>query len=158
MIDVGGGDSRLVDHLIARGLRCVTVVDISRAALERAKQRLTDAPVTWIEADVAGQWSAVPVDFWHDRAVFHFLTDAADRARYVEQLRRMLKPGGQAIIATFALDGPEQCSGLPVVRYSGETLVRELGPEFRLVQTIAETHRTPTGGAQAFLYNRFSRG
>jgi hypothetical protein len=70
----------------------------------------------------------------------------------------MLKPGGQAIIATFALDGPEQCSGLPVVRYSGETLVRELGPEFRLVQTIAETHRTPTGGAQAFLYHRFSRG
>ena len=157
MIDVGGGDSRLVDHLIARGVRCVTVMDISGAALARARQRLPDAPVTWIEADVAGQWRVAPVDFWHDRAVFHFLTDAADRARYVEHLRRTLKPGGQAIIATFALDGPEKCSGLPVVRYSGETLARELGPEFRLVQTIAETHQTPAGGTQAFVYNRFNR-
>ena len=146
-----------MDHVIARGLQCVTVLDISDAALRRARERLPGAAVTWIEADVTGEWRASPVDVWHDRAVFHFLTDAADRARYVEYLRKTLKPSGQAIIATFALDGPEKCSGLPVVRYSGETLARELGPEFRLVQTIAEAHQTPAGGTQAFLYNRFSR-
>jgi SAM-dependent methyltransferase len=148
---VGGGDSRLVDHLVARGLRCVTVVDISGVALSRAMERLPGAPVTWIEADVAGEWSAPPVDLWHDRAVFHFLADAADRARYVEHLRRILKSGGQAIIATFALDGPPKCSGLPVVRYSPETLSAELGPEFRLDETLRDEHHTPRGRSAGVL-------
>ena len=157
MIDVGGGDSRLVDHLIARGVSCVTVVDISGAALERAKGRLPHAPVTWIEADLAGEWSAAPVDLWHDRAVFHFLTEAADRARYVEHLTETLKPGGQAIIATVAPDGPTKCSGLPVVRYSAEALASELGAEFNLIETRSESHHTPMCTVQPFAYSRFVR-
>ena len=157
MIDIGGGDSRLVDHLVDRGVRCVTVVDISGAALRRAAERLPGAPVTWMEADVTGDWSTPPVDIWHDRAAFHFLTDATDRARYVEHLTTTLKPDGQAIIATFGLNGPAKCSGLDVVRYSAETLAAELGPTFRLVETLRDEHHTPVGGVQAFCYNRFIR-
>lgn len=157
MIDIGGGDSRLVDHLVARGVRCVTVVDISGAALRRAAERLPGAPVTWIEADVTGPWTASPVDLWHDRAVFHFLTDASDRRRYLEHLLNILKPGGQAIFATFALDGPSKCSGLPVMRYSAATLSAELGPRFRLVETLDDEHQTPSGGVQRFCYSRFIR-
>jgi SAM-dependent methyltransferase len=154
VIDVGGGDSRLVDRLVARGIECITVVDISGIALRRAQNRLPNAPITWIEADVAGEWSVAPADFWHDRAVFHFLTDAADRASYVEHLKKNLKPGGQAIIATFALDGPPKCSGLPVVRYSPETLAAELGASFHLEETTRETHPTPFGNTQEFWYSR----
>jgi len=157
VIDIGGGDSRLVDHLVARGVRCVTVVDISGAALRRAAERLPGAPVTWIEADVTGPWTASPVDLWHDRAVFHFLTDASDRRRYLEHLLNILKPGGQAIFATFALDGPSKCSGLPVMRYSAATLSAELGPRFRLVETLDDEHQTPSGGVQKFCYSRFVR-
>jgi SAM-dependent methyltransferase len=157
VIDIGGGDSRLVDHLIARGVQCVAVLDISGVALRRAAARLPGAPVAWIEADVTGEWTAQPVDLWHDRAAFHFLTEAAERARYVDRLTRTLKPGGQAIVATFALDGPPKCSGLPVMRYSAETLSRELGPTFRLVETLTDEHHTPTGGMQRFCYNRFIR-
>jgi SAM-dependent methyltransferase len=158
VIDIGGGDSRLVDHLIGRGLRCVTVVDISGAALRRAAERLPGAPVTWIEADVTGDWTAPPVDLWHDRAAFHFLTDPGDRARYVEHLSNTLKRGGQAIIATFALDGPPKCSGLDVMRYSAETLAAELGSTFRLIDSLTDEHHTPMGGVQQFLYSRFLRG
>lgn len=157
MIDIGGGDSRLVDHLIGRGVRCVTVVDISGAALRRAAARLPGAPVRWIEADVTGAWTAPPVDLWHDRAAFHFLTDATDRARYVEHLSNTLKPGGQAIIATFALDGPPKCSGLDVMRYSADTLAAELGTTFRLIETLNDDHHTPMGSVQPFCYNRFIR-
>ena len=156
MIDVGGGDSRLVDRLVDRGVECLTVLDISAAALRRARARLPNAPVTWIEADVAGVWSVVPVDFWHDRAVFHFLTDSEDRARYVEHLKGSLKPGGQAIISTFALEGPPKCSGLPVVRYSPQDLAAELGASFRLEETARETHPTPFGSTQEFWYTRLS--
>lgn len=158
MIDVGGGDFRLVDHLIDRGVQCVTVLDISAAALKRAAERLPLAPVRWIEADVTNDWTAPPVDLWHDRAVFHFPTQASDRERYVARLVRTLKPGGQAIVATFAADGPEKCSGLPVARYSGETPAVELSPTLRLVDTMRDEHRTPLGGLQAFSYNRFIRG
>ena len=157
MIDIGGGDSRLVDHLIDRGVQCVTVLDISGAALKRAAERLPLAPVKWIEADVTGEWTTPPVDLWHDRAVFHFLTQASERERYVARLVRTLNPGGQAIIATFAPDGPAKCSGLAVARYSGETLALELSPRLRLVDTVRDEHRTPTGGVQAFSYNRFIR-
>jgi trans-aconitate methyltransferase len=113
VIDIGGGDSRLVDALLARGLRDVTVLDVSGAALDRARARLGPAASipTWIEADVTSDWKAAPVDIWHDRAVFHFLVDPHDRARYVERLREILEVGGTAIIATFAADGPTTCSG-----------------------------------------------
>jgi hypothetical protein len=146
-----------VDHLIARGVRCLTVVDISGTALRRAAARLPGAPVTWIEADVTGAWNAQPADIWHDRAAFHFLTDVTDRARYVEHLTNTLKPGGQAIIATFALDAPPTCSGLPIMRYSAETLSAELGATFRLVETLDDEHHTPSGGIQRFCYSRFIR-
>ena len=104
---------------------------------------------------MTSEWRASPVDLWHDRATFHFLTEREDRLRYVEALKRTVKPGGQAIIATFSLQGPERCSGLPVVRYSGDTLAAELGPAFQLLESVPEEHRTPTGTIQAFTYNRF---
>lgn len=158
VIDIGGGESRLVDALLARGVRCVAVLDVSQTAIDRVCARLGAAAsrVTWIVADVTGPWSVAPVDMWHDRAVFHFLTDAEDRARYVQHLTRTLKVGGTAIIATFALDGPERCSGLPVVRYSPDTLADELGSAFTLVHSEAHSHRTPSGALQAFQYSSFA--
>lgn len=158
VIDVGGGDSHLVDHLIREGCTCVAVLDVSEAALTRAQQRLgaKAGEVEWIVADVAGNWSVAPRDFWHDRAVFHFLTDAADRARYVDHVRDAMKPGGTIVIATFAMDGPEKCSGLPVARYSPESLAQELGSDFTLILHAPETHRTPGGGMQSFVYCVFT--
>jgi SAM-dependent methyltransferase len=159
VIDIGGGDSRLVDHLMARGLACLAVLDVSGEALKRARARLGEAAhdVHWIEADVTGPWDARPVDIWHDRAVFHFLTAADDRDRYRAHLLRTLKPGGTAVIATFALDGPEQCSGLPVTRYSPDTLGRELGAAFELRDASTHTHATPWGTSQSFHYSRWQR-
>ena len=116
-----------------------------------------DAPVEWLQADVTGRWSSRPVLIWHDRAVFHFLTAAEDRAVYRTRLLETLLPGGHAIIATFGPEGPERCSGLPVRRYSAEDLATELGPAFTLAETVAELHRTPSGGTQAFVYGRFRR-
>lgn len=159
VLDVGGGDSRLVDHLLERGLECLAVLDVSGAALGRARARLGDragVPV-WIEADVAGDWSVKPMDVWHDRAVLHFLTDAADRGRYVARLHEVLKVGGAAIVATFAPDGPEKCSGLPVVRYSPESLAGTLGAGLRLLESRRHLHVTPAGVPQAFQYSRFLR-
>jgi len=159
VVDIGGGESRLVDVLAGRGLTCLAVLDVSSEALGHAKSRLGEAAnvPTWIAADVTGDWSLKPMDIWHDRAVFHFLTDANDRARYLRHLRDTLKPGGEAIIATFALDGPERCSGLPVVRYSAETLAQELGKSLQLVESVPHTHQTPWGAPQAFQYSRFTR-
>ena len=159
VIDVGGGDSRLVDALVAKGLDCLAVLDVSGAALQRARARIGSAAsaLTWIEADATAEWSLKPMDIWHDRAVFHFLTTLEDRARYIWHLRQTLKPHGAAIIATFALDGPTQCSGLPVVRYSPDTLAVELGDEFRLVSAVPYLHRTPWGSTQSFQYSRFLR-
>jgi SAM-dependent methyltransferase len=160
VVDVGGGDSRLVDSLAARGMDCLAVLDVSGAALDRAKRRLGAAasvPI-WIEADVTGAWSLKPMDIWHDRAVFHFLLASQERASYVAHMREVLKPGGTAIIATFALDGPERCSGLPVARYSAETLAAELGEEFSLVEWRPHRHHTPWGTVQPFQYARFVRG
>jgi 2-polyprenyl-3-methyl-5-hydroxy-6-metoxy-1,4-benzoquinol methylase len=159
VLDVGGGDSRLVDALAARGLDCLAVLDVSEAALHRAKTRLGERAnvATWIASDVTAAWSVKPMDIWHDRAVFHFLTDAADRAKYLNHLDETLKPTGSAIIATFALDGPDRCSGLPVARYSPETLAAELGTGFRLVASESHQHRTPSGATQAFQYSRFTR-
>jgi len=159
VIDVGGGDSHLVDVLVARGLDCLAVLDVAGAALDRARTRLgakASVPI-WIEADVTGEWSLKPIDIWHDRAVFHFLTDPEDRTRYGAHLRQTLKVGGAAIVATFAPDGPEKCSGLPVVRYSPAALSQERGSDLSLVETVAHTHTTPWGATQSFQYSRFVR-
>jgi SAM-dependent methyltransferase len=159
VVDIGGGDSHLVDHLVDRGVRHVAVLDVSSAALDRAHRRLRNAAAvpTWIEADVTGEWTLEPVDIWHDRAVFHFLTLAEDRDAYRTRLLRTLKPDGTAIIATFAADGPEHCSGLPVVRYSPESLVEALGPGFELIEAVPYVHTTPWGSTQSFQYSRMRR-
>jgi SAM-dependent methyltransferase len=159
VLDVGGGDSRLVDYLAGRGMDCLAVLDISGAALQRAQSRLGETakvPV-WIEADVTGDWTLKPMDIWHDRAVFHFLTTPEDQARYLEHLRAVLKVQGSAIIATFALDGPETCSGLRVARYSPESLAERLGSGFTLADSRRHVHQTPWGSTQAFQYSRFLR-
>jgi SAM-dependent methyltransferase len=157
VLDVGGGDSRLIDHLAGRGMDCLAVLDVSGAALQRAQARLgrgADLPI-WIEADVTGDWSLKPMDIWHDRAVFHFLTAPEDQAGYLEHMLAVLKPGGAAVIATFAPDGPETCSGLPVARYSPESLAKVLGQPFARVESRRHLHVTPWGRTQAFQYSRF---
>ena len=148
-----------MDHLVARGLRCVTVLDVSGAALAQAQARLGEQAdhVRWIEADVTGPWTVLPMDVWHDRAVFHFLIDAEDRAQYVAHVRAVVKPGGAVIMGTFAPDGPVWCSGLPVCRYDAAGIGAELGEMFTLAETIAEAHRTPSGTLQSFSYGRFVR-
>ena len=157
LIDVGGGASRLVDHLLETGWQDLTVLDISGAALATARRRLgeREKAVRWLEADLLEAELPGPWRIWHDRAVFHFLVEEADRQRYIAQLRANLEPGGHCIIATFALDGPEACSGLPVQRYSPETLAETLGSEFQLQQTLGEQHHTPAGKIQSFVYCRF---
>jgi trans-aconitate methyltransferase len=159
VLDVGGGESRLIDQLLTRGLSCLAVLDVSATALQRCRSRLgasASVPI-WIEADVTGNWSLKQMDIWHDRAVFHFLTAPVDRDRYRERLLGTLKPGGTAIIATFAPDGPEKCSGLPVRRYSARTLAAELGERFALVESASHAHTTPWGSTQSFQYSRLER-
>lgn len=155
VIDVGGGEATLVDDLVARGYRDVTVLDISRAAIDVAKGRLGAAgePVNWITGDIT-RVSLEPAryDVWHDRAVFHFLTTAEDRDAYVRQVARSVRVGGHVIVATFGLDGPEMCSGLDVVRYDADHLHREFGPTFRLLDSVSELHETPWGAPQQFMY------
>ncbi|MDD1522199.1 MULTISPECIES: class I SAM-dependent methyltransferase [Bradyrhizobium] len=159
IIDIGGGASRLVDALLQDGYRDVAVLDLSANALEAAKKRIGQAASTvdWIVADATTWHPARTYDVWHDRAAFHFLTDPRDRAAYVERLRSTVKPGGHVIIATFAPDGPEKCSGLPVQRHDSASLAAELGPDFELVETRSETHHTPWGSSQAFQFSRFRR-
>ncbi len=159
IIDVGGGSSRLVDRLIQQGFEDVTVLDVSAAALEAAKARLgeTAGKVCWIVAD-ATEWAPQRTfDVWHDRAAFHFLVDLDDQAAYVDRLRKALRRGGHAIIATFAPDGPERCSGLPVARHDAESLGAALGPEFLLVESRRHDHRTPSGAVQRFQFSVFRR-
>jgi SAM-dependent methyltransferase len=158
IIDIGGGASRLVDNLVKQGFEDVTVLDLSEAALEAAKARLGDdaGQVHWILAD-ATVWEPLKAyDIWHDRAAFHFLTEDHDRAAYVARLERALKVGGYAIMATFALDGPERCSGLPVVRYDPVSLGQTLGRSFQLVDTRRHVHATPWGTEQSFQFSVFS--
>jgi ubiquinone/menaquinone biosynthesis C-methylase UbiE len=159
-IDVGGGASTLVDALLDRGLRSVTVLDISHAALEHAKARLGPraARVTWVEADITRiELGSNAYDVWHDRALFHFLTDRLERQRYVDAAARAIRPGGIALIVTFALHGPPRCSGIDVVRYSPELLAREFGTRFSFERSEDELHRTPSGGTQAFTYTVLRR-
>jgi SAM-dependent methyltransferase len=160
VVDIGGGASRLVDALVDEGYEAVTVLDLSESALAAAKTRLGQAAaqVTWIVADVVGWKPRQRYDLWHDRAAFHFLTEEADRTAYVGCLREALRPGGHAIIATFALDGPERCSGLQVIRYDAARLGRVLGGAFNLVETRRHDHRTPMGSIQSFQFSVFRRG
>jgi SAM-dependent methyltransferase len=159
IIDIGGGASRLVDHLIDRGFGDVTVLDLSEAALDAAKARLGDraAKVHWIVADATAWEPSRTYDIWHDRAAFHFLTEASDRSAYIVRLERALKVGGLAIIATFAPDGPERCSGLPVMRYDPAGLGETLGPKFKLIDARRHSHATPWGAAQSFQFSVFRR-
>ena len=159
IIDVGGGASRLTEHLLAAGYGDLTVLDIAEPALERARERLGAAAskVHWFTADVTCWHPARQYALWHDRAVFHFLTEARDRAAYLANLRSALKPGGHAVMASFALDGPERCSGLPVQRYSPESLAAELGEGFRPLGSRLEEHLTPMGRVQHFQYSLMQR-
>ncbi len=159
IIDVGGGASTLVDHLLDGGFRDLAVLDVAEASLAAARARLGDRAdqVTWIAADVTAWSPDRQWDLWHDRAVFHFLVDAADRRAYRAALGRALAPGGHVVIATFAPDGPERCSGLPVVRYDEARLGAELGAGFRFVESRRERHHTPGGAAQEFLFQRYRR-
>lgn len=155
IIDVGGGASTLVDDLIADGCQSVSVLDLSEAALDVAKTRLGPQAdrVGWIAGDIrTAELPEAGFDIWHDRAVFHFLTDPADREAYVRQVMRAVRPGGHVIVATFALDGPEKCSGLPVRRYGPGELHGEFGPAFELVGSSSELHKTPWGSEQSFVY------
>jgi ubiquinone/menaquinone biosynthesis C-methylase UbiE len=159
IIDIGGGASRLVDGLIEKGYRDLTVLDLSESAVSIAKTRLgqSAALAKWIVADVT-QWEPPSCyDLWHDRAAFHFLTEASDRTAYVERLKKALRVGGHAIIGTFALDGPERCSGLPVVRYDAAQLSLMLTPSFTLLDMRRHEHKTPWGAVQQFQFGVFRR-
>ena len=158
VIDIGGGTSLLSGRLLDAGYS-VAVLDISESALVRTRERIGSraTEVQWIVSDVTAAPALGTFDVWHDRAVFHFLTEPADRASYAALLARTVHPDGHAIIATFATDGPERCSGLPVCRYDSGTLGNELGDAFELINSVRETHFTPRGKPQAFQYSVFRR-
>jgi SAM-dependent methyltransferase len=154
ILDVGGGTSRLVDDLLSLGYQNLSVLDVSEAALGKAQERLGERAerVRWIAGDItAMQLPSEHYDLWHDRAVFHFLTNPADRSTYAELATSALKRGGSLLVATFALDGPAKCSGLPVERYGPEELAHQF-PGFRVVEAQGEIHQTPFGTAQPFTY------
>jgi SAM-dependent methyltransferase len=159
LIDVGGGASLLIDWLLADGYRQLAVLDISGAALAVVRQRLGEraADIEWHEADVTQFSAPHPFSLWHDRAVFHFLTAAEDRRRYVEVLNRTLVSGGHVVIAAFAPGGPTRCSGLEIVQYDAAKLMAELGPDFRLEEQQTETHLTPAGKEQLFWFFRLRK-
>ena len=159
IIDIGGGASTLMDFMLDDGYQNLSVLDISYSAIEQAKKRLGDRAdkVEWVEHDITNFLTDEKYDVWHDRAVFHFLTDALDRSSYIHTMSRALKPGAHAIIATFALNGPEKCSGLDVQRYSPDTMMAVLGDQFEFVETISEEHETPGGATQNFVYCRFKK-
>ena len=155
IIDVGAGRSTLVDDLLARGFRAITALDISSEALAQSRQRLGEAAerVRWVAADVLeAELPPAAYDLWHDRAVFHFLTAAQDQAGYATRAARSVRPGGHLLLATFAPDGPEKCSGLPVCRYDTTTLASRFSPAFTPVASARESHRTPFATTQSFTY------
>ncbi len=154
IIDVGGGTSKLAGILLDQGYMRLTVLDISGSSIERAKLQHGEKSkqIEWIEADITKFNFSESFDIWHDRAVFHFLTDPIGRREYVDSLNQALKPGGHLIISTFGLKGPPKCSGLNVVRYSAETLHREFGNNFVMIETFDEVHDTPSKVQQHFIY------
>ncbi len=159
-MDVGGGASLLVDRLLDQGSSNLTVIDLSARALSLSRERLGERgrSVRWIEADVRQPVLAPSsVDLWHDRAVFHFLTTPDDKRAYLDHMTRALRPGGHAVIATFALDGPLKCSGLEVSRYSPATLAEAMGGGFDLLRSEKRTHVTPAGREQRFTYALFRK-
>jgi len=157
IIDIGGGASRLADALLADGFRSVTVLDVSETALATARNRLgpTAEHILWIVADVTAWRPDKGYDVWHDRAAFHFLIEPSDRAAYAGRVREAVRPGGHVIIGTFAPDGPERCSGLPVVRHDGTSIGEVLGPFFKLIECRRHDHRTSGGSLQRFHFSRF---
>lgn len=159
IIDIGGGTSTLVDYLLKLGYVNLAVLDISAKALEYDKKRLGDAArcIEWYETDLTEFTPPHVFDIWHDRAVFHFLTDNSSRQAYVKVLKKAIKALGHAVIATFAKDGPKKCSGLDIVQYDNDSIQRELGEEFKLLDTIKESHVTPLGKEQRFVYFVFQR-
>lgn len=159
IIDVGAGTSNLVDTLLDLDFRDVTVLDIAQAALDQDRSRLGAAAVEvdWICADATGWQPKRSYDIWHDRAAFHFLTDPADQAAYAAVLKTTLKPGGRAIIGTFAPDGPEKCSGLPIVRHDAESIGKVLGADFELIDTRRHEHGTPWDSVQRFQFSTFRK-
>jgi ubiquinone/menaquinone biosynthesis C-methylase UbiE len=161
IIDIGGGASTLVDDLLSHGYSKLSVLDLSSAALEVSKARIGSAArnVNWLVADITKvNFSEHEFDIWHDRAVFHFLTEPQDRLAYVKTVLRSLKPKGHVIISAFAEDGPTKCSGLPVMRYSAESLQSEFGESFLLKSQFSETHSTPLGTTQNFIFCHFEKG
>jgi 2-polyprenyl-3-methyl-5-hydroxy-6-metoxy-1,4-benzoquinol methylase len=155
IIDVGGGESTLVDDLLARGYQNITVLDISQTAIDVTKERLKAAAerVHWIITDVTkADLAPSAYDVWHDRAVFHFLTSIEQRVAYVRNVARAVKMGGHVIVGTFGPEGPTRCSGLDVMRYDAEALHDQFGTRFWLVESSKELHRTPFGTTQQFLY------
>jgi SAM-dependent methyltransferase len=159
IIDVGGGASRLVDNLLEAGYSQLGVLDIADRGMARARERLGKRAeaIQWVVSDVTRYEPETQWELWHDRAVFHFLVDAADRERYRQVLEGAVAPDGHVIIATFGPNGPERCSGLPAVRYGAEELSAELGSAFVLRKSMIEDHRTPSGAEQQFLYTWFQR-
>lgn len=155
IIDVGGGESTLVDDLLARGYDNITVLDISQTAIDANRKRLgaISEQVHWLVADITKvDLESAAYDVWHDRAVFHFLTAASDRLAYVRQVARSVRHGGHVIVSTFGPEGPTKCSGLDVVRYDADSLHQEFGVHFRLLGSSKELHQTPFGTVQQFLY------
>ncbi len=159
IIDIGGGASRLVDALIAEEFHSLSVLDVSEKALATSRERLgaEAANVTWIVADITGWQPGKCYDLWHDRAAFHFLTAPADRAAYGACVRTAVGPGGHVIVGTFAPDGPERCSGLPVIRHDAGSIGEVLGPSFKLIESRRHDHLTPGGTTQRFQFSRFQR-
>ena len=155
IIDVGGGESTLVDDLLLRGYTNIAILDISQAAIDVTKSRLGLAAeqVHWLVADITKvELEPRAYDVWHDRAVFHFLTAPEQRTAYVRQVARSVKPGGHVIVSAFGPEGPTKCSGLEVMRYDADSLHREFGTRFRLVESSTESHHTPSETTQQFLY------
>ena len=159
IIDVGGGASVLVDKLLDKGFQDLTVLDVSSKALDYAKKRLGNRAgvVKWVEADITEFESSEKYDLWHDRAVFHFLTDAEDRKKYVQNMNKALNSGGHVIIAAFSIDGQLKCSGLDIERYSPEKMNNEFGNSFEFVKSVDEGHITPGGKEQKFTYCYFRK-
>lgn len=159
IIDIGGGASTLIDHLLDAGFEDLTVLDISDRAFAQSRARLGDRAgcVNWIVADVTAFKPGRRYALWHDRAVLHFLVDDTDRRRYVEALHDAVGPGGHAVISTFGPDGPLRCSGLETQRYDADRMTVLLGPAFELCESAIEMHATPTGGRQQFFYSRWRR-